>query len=126
LLPETLLPPRGDDLQLRRERGGGELEAHLIVAFARRAVRHGIGVFCASDLDHALCDQRAGNRGAEEILPFIDRARLDHREDEIACEFFSQIVDVAFARAGAERLCIEAVELLLLAHIGAEGDDFAE
>ena len=39
-----------------RERGGGQLEAHLVVAFAGRAVRHGVGFFRPGDLDHALGD----------------------------------------------------------------------
>ena len=42
LLAIPLLPPRRDDLQLRRERGGGQFEAHLVVALARRAVRDGV------------------------------------------------------------------------------------
>ena len=59
LLAEALLPPRGDDLQLRRERGGGQLEAHLVVALAGGAVGDGIGAFRLGDLDHALGDAAA-------------------------------------------------------------------
>ena len=35
--------PRRDDRQFRRERFGGQLKAHLIVAFARAAVSQGVG-----------------------------------------------------------------------------------
>src|SRR5256885_14541246 len=44
VLPAVELPfaPRRDHLQLRRERRVGELEAHLIVALAGAAVRHGL------------------------------------------------------------------------------------
>src|SRR3954470_8860394 len=34
LRAEPLVPPRRDDLKLRRERGGGEFETHLIIALA--------------------------------------------------------------------------------------------
>ena len=62
-------------------------------------------------------------RGAEVILALVNRAGLEHRENEIAREFLAQIVDVALARAGAQRLGFEAVEFLLLADVGAKGDD---
>ena len=77
---ETGVAPRRDDLQIRRERGGGEFKPHLVVAFAGRAVGDGVGFFLLGDFDHALGDERAGDAGAEEILVLINRARLHHRE----------------------------------------------
>ena len=86
--------------QLRRERGGGQLEAHLVVALAGGAVGDGVGLFLPGDLDHALGDERPGDAGAEEILALVDRAGLDHREDEVARELLLQVVDVDLGRAG--------------------------
>ena len=60
--------PRGDDLQIRRERGGGEFEAHLVVALAGRAVGDGVGLFLLGDLDHALGDERPRDARAEESI----------------------------------------------------------
>ena len=56
------------------------------------------------------------------ILPLVERPGLDHREDEIARELLAQIIDLAAARAGPERLRLQAVEFLRLAHIRAKRD----
>ena len=82
----------------------------------------GVGFFLARDFDHAPGYQRPGDAGAEEILGLVNRARLDHREYEIARERFLQIVDINLRRAGRLRLRGEAPQLLLLADIRAEGD----
>jgi hypothetical protein len=75
------------------------------------------------DIDHALGDQGTRDRSAEIVLPLVNRSRLEHRENEVARELLAQIVDVALARAGAQRLVFEAVEFLLLADIRAKGDN---
>ncbi len=120
---EFPVAPRGDDLEVGSESGEGQLEADLVVALAGRAMGDGIGVFKPGDFDLTLGDQRAGDAGAEEILVLIKGVGADHRVDEIAGEFFREVVDVALRRAGLERLFIEALELLLLADIGTERDD---
>ena len=76
----TFVAPRGDDLQIRRERGGGQFETHLVVAFAGRAVGDGVGLFLLGDLHHALGDERARDAGAEKILALVNRAGADHRD----------------------------------------------
>ena len=63
--------PRGDHAQVGREGGGGQLEAHLIVAFAGRAVGEGVGAFGTGDFHEALGDQRAGHGSAEQVAAFI-------------------------------------------------------
>ena len=123
LVPEPGVAPGGDDLQLRREAGGGQLEPDLVVAFAGGAVGDGLRLFLRGDFDHALGDERPGDAGAQEILALIDCARLDHREDEVARELLLQVDDVALGRAGALGLGFEALEFLFLADVGAEGDD---
>ena len=49
---------------------------------------------------------------------------LHHRENEIAGEFLLQIVNINLGRAGFARLLLQALQLLLLADVGAEGDHF--
>ena len=56
----------------------------------------GVGIFGARDLDHSFRNERARNTRAKQILTFIDRACLEHREDEITREFSAQILDDAF------------------------------
>ena len=92
---ETLLPPRRDNLEFRRERRGGQLEAHLVVAFARGAMRHGLRTFRRGDLHHALGDERTGDARAEKILSLVERAGAEHGENEITRELLLQIVDEA-------------------------------
>ncbi len=75
------------------QRVGAELEAHLVVALAGRAVRDGVGAGLACDLDQALGDQRARDRGAEQVFAFVDGVGAEHREHEVAHELFAQVVD---------------------------------
>ncbi len=115
--------PRGDDLEIGGEGGGGQLEADLVVAFAGGAVGDGAGPFLQGDLDHALGDQRARDGRAEEVLAFIDGVGTHHRENEVLGELGLEVVDVDLARAGRQRLFLQALELLRLADVGRERDD---
>ena len=81
---ERPVAPRRDDLDVGVQRIGGQLEADLVVALAGRAVRDGVGAGFAGDVDQMLGDQRPGDRGAEQIVPFIDGIGAEHRKDEIA------------------------------------------
>ena len=55
-----------------------------------------VGIFGARDLDHSFRDQRARDTGAKQILSLVNRARLEHWENEITREFLAQIFDDAF------------------------------
>jgi len=125
LLAEFGVAPWGDDLDVRRERGGGKLEADLVVAFAGGAVGDGVGTFLEGDVDHPLGDAGAGDRGAEQVAAFVDGVGLEHREDVVAGELFLLVVDVALRRAGAEGFGFEAVEFVALSAVGAVGDDLS-
>ena len=83
----------------------------------------GLSLFLPGNLDHAFGDERAGDAGAQEILALIERARLEHGEDEVAGEFLLQVGDITPGRAGAFGLGFEAVEFFLLPDVGAERDD---
>ena len=69
---EVPFAPRRDHLHVGLERIVGELEAHLVVALAGRAVRDRVGADLLGDLDLLLGDQRPRDRGAEQILPLVD------------------------------------------------------
>jgi hypothetical protein len=80
-----------DDVGL--ERIGRELEADLVVALAGGAMGDGVGADLRGDLDQLLGDQRAGDRGSEQIDALIDGIGAEHREDVVAHEFLAQILD---------------------------------
>ena len=80
------LAPGHDDLQLRRQRLVGVLEAHLIVALAGAAVGDSCRSFAQCNFDLILRDDRAGERGPQQILVLVDRAGLDRREDVVGQE----------------------------------------
>ena len=87
----------------------------------------GVGADLLGDLDLLLGDQRARDRGAEQILPFVHRVGPEHREHVVAHEFLAQVLDEDVVRLDAEqqRLLPRRLELLTLAEIGGEGDDLA-
>ena len=121
-LAEPFIAPGRDNLQLRRERGGGEFKTRLVVALAGGTVRDGVGLLGLGDLDHPFGDEGTGDAGAEEILAFVNRSGAHDREDKVAGEFLLQVIDVNFRRAGFPGLPVETVEFLLLADVGTEGD----
>ncbi len=81
--------PGGDDFQAGVERHEGQLKAHLVVAFAGGAVRDGIRAVLVGHIHQVLGDQRAGDRGAQQVFAFVDGAGAQQREQVIAGEFFA-------------------------------------
>ena len=124
---ELPLAPRRDDFHVGLERVIGKLEADLVVAFAGRAVGDGVGADLLRDLDLLLGDERPRDRGAEEILSFVERVGAEHRKDVVAHEFFAQILDEDVFRLDAERERLGAgrLELLALAEVGGKRDHLA-
>src|SRR6185437_11337475 len=104
-----------------------ELEAYLVVALAGGAMRDSVSADFLGDLDLLLGDQRTRDRGAEQILPLIERVGPEHREHVVAHEFLAQVFDENIFRLDAEqqRLLARRLELLALAEIGGEGDNLA-
>ena len=85
-------------------------------------MRDCVGVFSARDLDHSLRNQRSRDACAEKILALVNRARLEHRKDEIAGELFAQIFDHAFRCPSGQRFLLQTSEFFFLADISAERD----
>ena len=122
---EAPFAPGRDDLDVGLERIGRELEPHLVVALAGRAVGDGVGADLARDLDQALGDQRPGDRSAEQIKALVLRVGAEHREHVVAHELLAQILDEDVLGLDAEHLGLGARRLQLpaLAEVGGEGDD---
>ncbi len=120
------MPPRRDDLELRRQAGEGQLETHLVVAFAGRAVGDRVGAFGARDLGLLLRDRRACDRSAEQVVAFVDRVGAQDREDEIARELLAQIGhDRVCWRRSSSAFCSNPSSFFGLSDIGAKCDDLA-
>ena len=118
------LAPGGDNFDIGVEGVRGEFEAHLVVALARRAVRHRVRAFALSDLDHALGDERAGERGAQEVVAFVRRTGTQHREDEVGDERLRQVVCISIQRTCLERFFLRLGDLLALTDVSGERNDF--
>ena len=124
---ELPVPPGGDHLDVGAQTIIAEFEADLVIALAGGAVADGVGADHVGNLDLALGDQRPGNRGAEEVDALVDGVGAEHREDEVADEFLAHVLDEDVFRlhAGGQRLLAGRLQLLALAEISGEGDDFA-
>ena len=72
------------------------------------------------DLDQPLGDQRPRDRRAEQIDALVERVHAEHRKNEIAHEFFAQILDVDLLDAEHLGLLARRLELLALAEVGGE------
>ncbi len=70
------LAPRRHHFQLRRQRGVGGLETHLVVAFAGRAVAQRIGAHFQRQLDLRLGDDRPRHRGTQQVAALVQGAGL--------------------------------------------------
>ena len=119
--------PGRDHLHIGLQRVVAEFKAHLVIALAGCAVRHGIGTHGFSDFNLALGDQRARDGGTQQIHPFIQRIGAEHGEDEIADEFLTQVIHENIFRLDAQQQSLVArrAQFLTLAKIGGKGDDFA-
>ena len=119
--------PGGDYLHIRLQRVVAQFKPHLVIALAGRAMRHRISAHGFGNFDLALGDQRAGDGSAQQIHPLIQRIGAEHGKDEIADEFFPQIIheDVFRLDAKQQRLVARRAQFLTLAKISREGDDFA-
>ena len=87
----------------------------------------GIGAGFAGDFDQPLGNQRARDRGAEQIVALIAGVGAHHREHEIAHEFFAQIVDIDVFGLDPHQLRLGArgFELFALTEVGGERHHFA-
>ena len=116
------LPPGSDHLDVGIERIGTQFEAHLVVALAGGAVSDCVRTGLLGNLYQALGNQRAGNAGAEQVFPFIERICAEHGKHEFAREFLLEILDMDFLHAQRLRLGPRRLDLLPLADVGGKGN----
>ena len=86
-------PPWGNDLDARLERVEGQLEADLVIALAGAAMRHEVAVLLLCNADLGAGDDRAGERGAEEVAALVRGIALDSAEAQLLDEFLLQVED---------------------------------
>ncbi len=96
---ELLDPPGSDHSHVRIERRGGQLEAALIVPFARRTMGVGVGLHLAGNLQANFRDERPSDRRAEQIRAFVLRLPLEHRKREVAAQLLLSIDNPGRCRA---------------------------
>ena len=116
------LAPRRDDFQLGSERLVGHLEAHLVVALAGASVADGRSSFAQRDFDLMFRDHGAGERGAEQILVLVHRARFQRGPDAAGKELFAQIFDHHLAGPGFGGFLHDGLEVVSLAHVPDHGN----
>ena len=115
------LPPGHDNFQVRGQGLVGELEAHLVVAFAGGAVAHGVGAGLFGHLHLGLGDQGPGDGGAQEIRPLIEGVGPEHGPDEVPDELFLQVLDKDLVGAGGPGLGGHLRQFVALAQVGGKG-----
>ena len=119
------LAPGGDDGHVGDEVLERQLEPDLVVALAGAAVADGVralGLMAISARRLAIGGPRQG--GAEQVV-LVLRAGLHGRDDEVVHELVGDVLDVELARAGLERLLLQALQLVGLADVAGDGDDLA-
>ena len=121
-IPQT---PRRDNGEVRRERFHRQFEPYLVIAFARRAVRHRVGAFLFGDIDQRFSDDRPREGSTQQVFAFVHRARLQHLPYVLFQKFLTQIQNKRFRRAAFQRLFFNGVKIFRLAEIGADRDHFA-
>jgi len=86
--------PGSDDLQIRRQGFGGQLETDLIVALTGAAMRDGVGAEFFGKLHLALREKRARERCAEKIFMFVHGSGTQRGPDVAGDELLAQIFHV--------------------------------
>ena len=117
--------PWGDDREVRRESLDRQLETHLIVALARRAVRDGVRALRFRNLNETLGNQGTRERRAQKVLALVYRLRLERRPDVVFEKFLREVFDVCLRRAGLQRLVVHGSDFVALPDVDARCDDLA-
>ena len=116
------LPPGGDDGHFGGEPLDGQLEPDLVVALAGAAVGDGVGALGLGDLHQLLADDGPCEGGAQQVL-LIAGAHLQGGPDDLLHHLVGEVGHDELAGAGLEGLLLQAVQLVVLAHVAGHGDD---
>ena len=114
--------PGRDDRHVRREAFDGELEADLVVAFARRAVTDCVGALRQRDLGEFLADHGTREGGAEQVL-FVFRPHFQRRDDDPVHHFVDEVGHDQLGGAGFESFFLQPFQFVALSDVARNGDD---
>ena len=87
-------------------------------------MRDGIGAGGVGDFHLVLRDERPGDAGAQQVILLVNRMRPQHGEAELLGEFLAEVFDDDLIRAGFVGLIFDALELIALAQLGRESNEF--
>ncbi len=118
-----VVPHGGDDLEVGRECGDADLEAHLVVALAGATVAHRGRTMVARGLDQVLGNQRPGQRGDERVSVHVERVCLQRRQAVVVGKLVPGIDDDRVDGAAAECALADGLQVLAaLADVDGDGD----
>ena len=112
----------GDDPQVGVERLDRDVEADLVVALARAAVRHRRRTEFLGGFDQQPGLERPCQGGGEEVVAFVDGAALEGGPDEILDEQVLGVRNDGIHRANVLGALLDACEIALMADINRHGD----
>ena len=109
-----------DDCEVGGDGGCGDVEADLVVAFARRAVSDVRRPHLARSLDEFFRYERACERREERVLPAVEGVGLYGGRDVRSSELGLRVADEGVGRAYVEGLVLHVVRGLSLAEVEVE------
>ena len=112
------------DLEAGVERVDARLEADLVVALARAAVRDVGGAGLVRDLDELLDDHRARQRREERVGVLVERVGRDRLGQDLLGVLLAHVERLGVDGSHVERLLLDPREVLgVLPHVAANRDD---
>ena len=121
---ELPLAHRGEDLDVGIEHRDAGLEAHLVVALARAAVRDVLRAELVGGVHEVLRDERPRQRRDERVLVLVQGVGGERLGQVLLGERLPHVHDEAVERAGFEGLLLDFLKaLVLLPHVAHHGDD---
>ena len=116
------LTPGSDDGHIGCKPLDGQLEPHLIVALAGRAVCDGIRTLGQSDLGQLLANNGPCKGGAQQVSLVLG-IHLHGGDDHIVHHLIGQICHDQLGSAGLESLLFQPVQLIVLAYVAGHSND---
>ena len=103
---------RRDARHVRCERADAHLEAHLVVALAGAAMRHGRRTVLARGVDQVLDDERPGQGGHQRVAVHVERVGRERRQAVLIGELIARVRDLRLDGATGDRPLTDDLEIL--------------
>ena len=117
--------PGSDDPQVGRERLEGQLKPHLIVPFPVHPCARASAPCSEGHLHLGFGDHRPGEGSSQQVLAFIDRARLDGFPKVAGYKLLAEVLDKDFGSAAGQSFSADGGVIVALTNVSDHGDDFA-